>query len=50
MIRDDTDGYVRVVVLLIFHTGDLAHPCSKRQHSIHVKNGIHILHGRSQSL
>ena len=50
MIGDDTYGNVRLILLLIFHTGNLTHPRAQRQHRVHIKNRIHILHRRRQTL
>ena len=50
MVGNDTDRYVRVIILLIFHARDLAHSRPKRQHRIHIEDRIHILYDARQSL
>ena len=50
VIRYDTDGNIPLMLFLISFACQLADPVSQRLNGIHVKNGIHILHHRSQTL
>ena len=50
MVGNQTDGNVLRLVLLIFRMGELADLVPEGAHSIHVKDGIHILHHAGQTL
>ena len=50
MICDNTDRNIRLIILLIFYTGDLTHSRAQCQYRVHVKNRIHILYCRRQAL
>ena len=50
MVRHDADGNVPFVFFLIGLARQLADPVSERLNGVHVKNGIHILHHRGQTL
>ncbi len=50
MICDNTDGYIRVIIFLIFHARNFTHGCAQRKHRVHIENGVHILHHGGQSL
>ena len=50
MVRNQTDGHILLLILLILAAGKFAHFVTKRPDRIHVKDGIHILHHRRQTL
>ena len=50
MVCNDTDSHIRIIILLIFHTGNLTYLRAQCQDSVHIENGIYILYSRSQTL
>ncbi len=50
MIRNQADGHILFLILLIIAAGIFAYLIPKGAHGIHVKNGIHVLHRHCQAL
>ena len=50
MIRDQTDGYIFIIILLIFTACKFAYLVTQGAHRIHIKDGVHILYNRRQTL
>ena len=50
MIRDNTDRYISIILFLIFHAGNLTYSGAQRQYRVHIKDRIHILYCRRQTL
>ena len=50
MVSDHTDRHISIVVFSIFFSGKFAYMIAERFKRIHIKNRIHILNNRCQTL
>ena len=49
MVCDQTDGYVIVIILLIFFSGDLTYQVTQGADGIYIKDRIYILNNNCQT-
>ncbi len=49
MVRDDPDGNIRIIILMVGYACDLTDLAAQRLHGIHIKNGIHVLYHHCQT-
>ena len=49
MVCDQTDGYVIIIILLVFFSGDLTYQVTQCADSIYIEDGIYVLHNNCQT-